>query len=193
MHKVRRELENMENRDLLIMDVGSYYDRDVEIISWSDKYKVLIGKYCSIGRNTCFFLHADHRKDWITTSSQLWGPVTPSIARMHMGMGHPTCEGNIIIKNDVWIGAKSTIMSGVTIHNGAVIGACSVVTKDVEPYSIVVGNPSRLIGYRFQESTIQKLLDIAWWDWPETKIQEEAKLMWSNNIFGFINKHYQNT
>lgn len=180
----------MENSNLLIMGIGSYYDREIEIISWSDTYKLIVGKYCSIGRNTTFFLHADHRVDWVTTSSQLWGPVTPPIANMHMVMGHPTSKGNIIIENDVWIGSKSTILSGVKIHNGAVVGAGSVVTKNVPPYSIVAGNPARVVKYRFSSDIVEKLLHIAWWNWAETKIQEEAKLLWSNNIDGFVNKHY---
>jgi virginiamycin A acetyltransferase len=151
-----------------------------------------VGKYCSIGRNSIFFLHADHRVDWVTTSSQLWGPVTPPIAKMHMhmGMGHPTSKGDIIVENDVWIGSKATILSGVTIHSGSVIGASSVVTKDVPPYSIVAGNPAKVVKYRFPHDIIKKLLHIAWWNWPETKINEEAKLLWSNNIEGFVNKHY---
>lgn len=183
----------MENEHLLVMGIGSYYDRQIEVISWSDAYKVIIGKYCSIGRDCSFFLHADHRHDWITTSSQLWGPVTSEIAEMHMNMGHPTCKGNIIIENDVWIGAKSSIMSGVKISNGAVVGATSTVTKDVPPYAIVAGNPARIVKYRFSKEIIDKLLDIAWWDWPQDtyKIKGEANLLWSSNIEGFINRHYK--
>ena len=183
----------MENEHLLSMGIGSYYDREIEIISWSDKYKVIVGKYCSIGRGSTFFLHADHRHDWITTSSQLWGPVTPEIAEMHMGMGHPTCKGDIMIENDVWIGAKSVIMSGVRICSGAVIAAGSVISKEVEPYSIVAGNPARIVKKRFTDDQIKKLLDIAWWDWPQdtNKIKQEAPLMWSTNIEAFINKHYK--
>ena len=136
-----------------------------------------------------FFLHANHRIDWITTSSQLWGPVSPTIADLHMKMGHPTCKGDIIIENDVWIGAKSTIMSGVRIGNGSVVGSCSVVTKDVPPFSIVVGNPAKIVKYRFEESQIEDLLQIAWWNWEESKIKEEAMLLWSQDINFFIKKH----
>lgn len=183
----------MENSHLLKMGIGSYYDREIEIISWSDAFFVQVGNYCSIGRGTCFFLHANHRPDWITTSSQLWGPVTPEIAQMHMEMGHPKCRGNIIVENDVWIGAKSTIMDGVTIHNGSVVGACSVVTKDVPPYAIVAGNPATIIRYRFSNDIIEKLLSIAWWNWPQdtNKIKSEAMLLWSSNIEAFVNRHYR--
>ena len=170
-------------------DKGTYFDRNVNIISWSDEYEIHVGKYCSIGRDCNFFLHANHRPDWITTSSQLWGPVTPEIASMHMDMGHPSCKGNIEIGNDVWIGANSTIMSGVKIGHGAIVAAGALVTKDVEPYSVVGGNSAKHLKYRFTEQQIKDLLDIAWWDWEENKIKEEAMILWSQDINFFIEKH----
>lgn len=179
----------MENLHLWHSDRGTYFDRNVNIISWSDQYHIHLGKYNSIGRDCNFFLHANHRADWITTSSQLWGPVTSEIADLHISMGHPTCKGDITIQNDVWIGAKSTIMSGVTIHNGAVVAAGSTVTKDVPPYAIVAGNPGKIVKYRFTESQIEDLLSISWWDWEENKIKEEAMLLWSGDIDRFIEKH----
>jgi hypothetical protein len=106
-----------------------------------------------------------------------------------MEMGHPTCKGDIKIGNDVWIGATSTIMSGVTIGDGAVIGAGSTITKDVPPFAIVAGNPGKIVKYRFTEEQIEKLLQIAWWDWGEDKIKENAMSMWSPNIDDFIKKH----
>jgi lipopolysaccharide transport system ATP-binding protein len=180
---------SIENIHLWHSDRGTYFDRNVNIISWSDRYNIHVGKYCSIGRDCNFFLHANHRSDWITTSSQLLGSVTDEIAQMHMEMGHPTCKGDIIIENDVWIGAKSNIMSGVKISNGAIIAANSVVTKDVEPYSVVGGNPAKHIKYRFTEKQIKDLLSIAWWDWNENKIKEESMTLWSQDINFFIKKH----
>lgn len=180
---------SIENIHLWHADKGTYFDRNVNIITWSDQYHVYLGKYNSIGRDCNFFLHANHRPDWITTSSQLWGPVDDNIANLHMEMGHPSCKGDIIIENDVWIGAKSTIMSGVKIHNGAVIGACSVVTKDVPPYAIVAGNPAKIVKYRFNEKQIKSLLKISWWDWTEDRIKTEALKLWSPNIDEFIDKH----
>lgn len=179
----------IENHHLWIADRGTYFDRNVNIISWSDDFKVILGKYNSIGRDCNFFLHANHRIDWVTTSSQLLGLVTPEIADMHFKMGHPTCKGDIVIENDVWIGAKSTIMSGVKIQNGAVVGAGSVVTKDVPPYAIVVGNPAKIVKYRFSEKIIDSMLKIAWWNWTEDRIKTEAMNLWSDNIQEFIYRH----
>lgn len=178
----------IENLHLWHADRGTYFDRNVNIISWSDQYHIHLGKYNSIGRDCNFFLHANHRADWISTSSQLWGPVTPEIANLHMSMGHPTCKGDIVIENDVWIGANSTIMSGITIHNGAIIAAGSTVTKDVPPYAIVAGNPGKVVKYRFNRKQIEDLLEISWWDWDENKIKESAMTIWSKDIDFFIEK-----
>jgi len=179
----------IENIHLWKADRGTYFDRNVNIISWSDKFSVFLGKYNSIGRDCNFFLHANHRPDWISTSSQLWGPVTDEISKMHMEIGHPSCKGDIIIENDVWIGAKATIMSGVKISNGAIIGATATVTKDVPPYAIVVGNPGKIVKFRFTDEQISSLLKISWWNWDEEKIKNEAMKIWSNGIDEFIDKH----
>jgi acetyltransferase-like isoleucine patch superfamily enzyme len=179
----------IENLHLWHSDRGTYFDRNVNIISWSDQYHIHLGKYNSIGRDCNFFLHANHRADWITTSSQLWGLVTPEVADLHISMGHPTCKGDITVQNDVWIGAKSSVMSGVTLHNGAIIAAGSTVTKNVPPYAIVAGNPGKIVKFRFAEDQIQDLLEIAWWNWEEVRIKEEAMTLWSDNIEDFIKKH----
>lgn len=179
----------IENIHLWRADRGTYFDRNVNIISWSDDFHIQLGKYNSIGRDCNFFLHANHRVDWVTTSSQLWGPVTHEIAKLHMEMGHPSCKGNIVVENDVWIGAKSTIMSGVKIQNGAIVGAGSTVTKDVPPFAIVVGNPAKVVKFRFSEKQVASLLKIAWWDWTEDRIKTEAMNMWSDKIDDFIDRH----
>jgi virginiamycin A acetyltransferase len=81
---------------------------------------------------------------------------------MFDGYGHPGTKGNVIIGNDVWIGSNVTIMSGVTIGDGAVIANNSHVVKNVEPYTLVGGNPAKLIKYRFSKEQIEKLLKIKW-------------------------------
>lgn len=79
-------------------------------------------------------------------------------------------KGDIVIGNDVWIGYEAVILAGVTIGDGAVIGARAVVTKDVPPYTIVGGVPARPIKKRFSDRTIADLLEIKWWDWPRERI-----------------------
>ena len=86
-------------------------------------------------------------------------------------------KGDTIIGNDVWIGYRAAIMPGVTIGDGAIIGAFSVVTRDVPPYSIVGGNPAQLLRNRFDDATTAELLNVAWWDWPIEKITQYTSLL----------------
>jgi len=98
-----------------------------------------------------------------------------------------TTKGDVIIGNDVWVASYTTIMSGVTIGDGAVIANNSHVVKNVEPYSLVGGNPAKFIKYRFTEEQIKKLLEIKWWDWTDEKINAFAPLLVDSNIDKFIN------
>lgn len=92
-----------------------------------------------------------------------WEKATPKLDDLPL-------KGDTIIGNDVWIGENVTILPGVHIGDGAIIGANSVVAKDIEPYSIAVGNPCRVVKKRFDDETIEKLLELKWWDWGEEKI-----------------------
>lgn len=91
-----------------------------------------------------------------------------------------------VIGNDVWIGRNAIIMGGVTIGDGAIVGAGAVVTKDVPPYAIVAGVPAKIIKYRFSKEVIEGLLQIKWWDWSEDLIQERKQLF--NDIEGFVTR-----
>ena len=89
---------------------------------------------------------------------------------------------DIVIGNDVWIGYEAVILAGVTIGDGAIIGARAVVTKDVEPYTIVGGVPAAPIRKRFSKDTISNLLKIKWWDWPKEKIAKNINAIQSGEI-----------
>lgn len=91
-------------------------------------------------------------------------------------------RGHIIIGNDVWIGYEAIVLSGVTIGDGAIIGARVVVTKDVPPYTIVGGVPGKAIKKRFNETTIKKLLRLKWWDWSDEMIAQNIQAIKSGNI-----------
>jgi len=142
-----------------------------------------IGKYCSISSDVAIFLGSEHRTDWISTYPfpTLWEDAR-SIP------GHPSSKGDVVIGSDVWIGYNVTILSGVTIEDGAAIGTGSVVSRDVPAYAIAAGNPAQIIRYRFTEETIQKLLQIRWWDWPDEKVKENIDLICSDSIDVFIKK-----
>lgn len=85
--------------------------------------------------------------------------------------------GDTVVGNDVWIGREATVLPGVTIGDGAVIGAHSVVTRDVEPYAVVAGNPARQIRTRFGDADVRLLLELRWWNWPVDRITEYAALI----------------
>lgn len=95
-------------------------------------------------------------------------------------------KGDIIIGNDVWIGYEAVIMSGVTIGDGAIIGARSVVTKDIPPYTIVGGVPARQIRRRFSEETIAALLELKWWNWPREKIARKIEAIKNGDMKALV-------
>lgn len=89
-------------------------------------------------------------------------------------------KGNVIIGNDVWIGFGATVLSGVTIGDGAVIGARSLVTKNVPPYTVVGGVPAKVICKRFNDEIIDQLLKTKWWNWSDETIQKNIDLFSKN-------------
>jgi virginiamycin A acetyltransferase len=91
-------------------------------------------------------------------------------------------KGDLVIGNDVWIGYNSTLMAGITVGDGAIIAANSTVTKDIEPYSIIGGNPAKLIRKRFDDDTIAKLLELKWWDWDIKKITANVNNLTGNDV-----------
>lgn len=164
--------------------VGKYTYGNPNVIWESSGAKLNIGNFCSIAGNVNIYLGGNHRTDWITTYP--FGHINKQIFNTFSGIGHPATKGDVNIGNDVWIGNNVTIMSGIKIGDGAVIAANSHVVKDVEPYSIVGGNPAKHIKYRFNEEQIQKLLHIKWWFWDDNKINEYLPLLCNQDIDKFI-------
>lgn len=170
------------------MSIGkhTYKIENLQIYYYDSGAKLYIGNFCSIASDIKIFLGGNHRHDWVTTYP--FGHIHQDIFNNFNGEGHPRTKGDIIIGNDVWIGQTTTIMSGIKIGDGAVIANNSHIVKDVEPYSIVGGNPAKLIRYRFTTEQIDKLLRIKWWDWEDEKINKFTPLLCNNNIDDFINK-----
>jgi Acetyltransferase (isoleucine patch superfamily) len=139
--------------------------------------KLIIGKFCSIASQTKFIMgSANHRISSVTTYpfnvfGGAWQENTPD------HLSQLPFKGDIIIGNDVWIGRECIIMPGAKIGDGAIIGAYSVVTKDVPPYSVVGGNPARIIKKRFNDELIDILLKIKWWDFDDEKLVEFLPLL----------------
>jgi virginiamycin A acetyltransferase len=148
----------------LIKDESSYIIEPFHILSYDSRKingelpLIKIGKKCSIARN-CTFTLSNHITDLFTTS-----PTSRHMFSHKRGNSASYSKGDIIIKNDVWIGANCTLLDGITIENGAIIGAGSVVVKNVPPYAIVGGNPAKIIKYRFSNDIINEIEDSCIWN-----------------------------
>ncbi len=144
--------------------------------------RLVIGKFCSIACGARFlFNSANHTMGSLSTYPfplffEEWGLDRTDVAQAWDN------KGDIVIGNDVWIGYEAVIMAGVTIGDGAVIGARAVVTKDVPPYTIVGGVPARPIRLRFLQETVDALLELAWWDWPKEQIAANLRWIQSGRI-----------
>ncbi|WOB44871.1 CatB-related O-acetyltransferase [Thermoleptolyngbya oregonensis NK1-22] len=129
--------------------------------------RLIIGKFCSIASDVKFIMNGgNHRTDWFTNYPF---PVFGNGWEHAMPDSWPN-KGDTIIGNDVWIGYGAMLMPGVQVGDGAIIATGAVVTRNVEPYAIVGGNPAALIRKRFDDAVIQELLQICWWDWDIQKI-----------------------
>lgn len=168
----------IKNPDIIAGDF-TYYDdpENVENFNKNVLYhfdfigdKLIIGKFCQIATAIKFIMNgANHDISGFSTF--------PFRAFGHEWQNVPLNaenKGDTLIGNDVWIGYGVTIMPGIHIGDGAILASHSVITKNVEPYSIVGGNPAKLIRKRFDDETIAKLVNLKWWDWPLEKITKHA-------------------
>jgi acetyltransferase-like isoleucine patch superfamily enzyme len=172
---------------LIKFGAGSY-GRPV-VHYWDLNTTVTIGRYCSIAKGVEFLLGGEHGAHYTSTF-----PFTEFLHRTNLKIKdsilssslseesvteHPLTKGDIIVGNDVWIGQNALILSGVNIGNGAIVGAGAVVASDVPDYAIVVGNPAKVIRFRFNEKEIERLNEIQWWNWPESEIWEHNRVLMS--------------
>lgn len=159
-------------------DCARYLLRDRD-----DVDRLVIGSFCSIGTGAAFMMAGNqgHRNDWVTTFPIFYMSEEPAFAEARDGY---VPAGDTVVGNDVWIGAEAIIMPGVRIGDGAMIGSRAVVTKDVEPYTIVGGNPARPIRRRFSDEQIAMLLEMHWWDWPLEAIRDAMEYLCSGDVAG---------
>lgn len=143
--------------------------------------KLIIGKFCQIASGVMIIMNgANHRMSSVTTypfniMGNGWEKVTPKLKDLPF-------KGDTVIGNDVWIGKNVTILPGVHIGDGAIIGANSVVTKDIPAYHIAGGNPCKIIRKRFEDELINYLEEIKWWDWDEKKIFDNLEILCSSDL-----------
>jgi virginiamycin A acetyltransferase len=174
-------LKNFITRPNIEVGDYSYYDdpKGVEQFERNVLYhfdfvgdRLVIGRFCSIAAETRFIMNGgNHATDWFTTYpfpvfGNGWEAAAPE--------AWPN-RGNTVVGHDVWIGYGATIMPGIQIGDGAIIATKSVVTRDVEPFAIVGGNPTDVIRYRFEEGTRRALSEIAWWNWSAEKISRNVQ------------------
>ena len=148
--------------------------------------KLIIGKFCQIAAGVEFVMNgANHQMNAVSTfpfyTLEGWNMKPPAASDMPF-------KGDTVIGNDVWIGQNATILPGVHIGDGAIIGANSVVASDVEPYSIVVGNPVKLIRYRFDGELTSLLLKFKWWDKPVEEINALIPILTNSDLEFVKNK-----
>lgn len=143
--------------------------------------RLIIGKFCAIARGVKFIMNgANHKLGGISTYpfqifGNGWEKVMPTLADLPY-------KGDTVIGNDVWIGFDAVIMPGVKIGDGAIVGGKAVVTRDVPPYAVVAGNPARVVKMRFDPATIERLLEIAWWNWSPEKITRHLDAIRGNDL-----------
>lgn len=184
----------MNNRPFPAVTLGAgSYIASAEYGNVTYRNHVLIGKFCALAHELNFNIGWNHNYRNVT----IYPFDAPQFEQLRVYTGENPLplwkkkalqHRQIIIGNDVWIGAGATLMGGVRIGNGAVIGANSVVAKNIPPYAIAVGNPARVIKYRFEPEIIEKLQQIKWWNWNVEKIRRNVSLM--ENVEKFVEKHY---
>lgn len=182
-------LKNIIKNPNIIVGDYTYYDdfENVHNFEKNVKYhfdfvgdKLIIGKFCMIASDVTFIMNgANHLSQSI--SSYPFAIFGNGWENAMENKSYPT-KGDTIIGNDVWIGHNVTIMPGVTIGDGAIIATNAMVTKDVEPYTIVGGNPAKPIKKRFSDIEIKQLLELQWWHWDIEKITRNVKALTENNL-----------
>lgn len=138
--------------------------------------RLIIGRYCAIARGATFVMNgANHRMSGFSTYpfnifGNGWERSTPLPQELPY-------KGDTVVGNDVWIGYEAMLMPGVRVGDGAIVAARSVVSADVPAYAIVAGNPARVVRMRYDETQVQRLLRIAWWDWDADKVSRNLELI----------------
>ncbi|WP_310618728.1 CatB-related O-acetyltransferase [Flexibacterium corallicola] len=149
--------------------------------------RLVIGRFCAIATGTTFQMNGgNHLLDGFSTYPfAIFGNGWED--GFHITNYEKANRGDTIVGNDVWFGRDAHIMPGVTISDGAIIGAKAVVTKDVPAYAVVAGNPARVVKYRFDEDTIETLLQIAWWNWDQDKLSRNINAIRGSDLDKLLN------
>ena len=170
--------------DNIFMGVGSYASHP-KLHRYNDlSCKVIIGNFCSLAEDIEFIPGGRHQIDRVTTF-----PIRRVLGLSGFEQDDCKSPNDVLVGNDVWICRGVKIIGDITIGDGAVLAAYSVVNKDVPPYAIVAGNPAVVKKFRFSQDIIESLINIAWWNWPIEQVIERVDDLMSADIEKFINKY----
>lgn len=164
---------------MITLGEHSYIARTANPIQEFHDPVVETGKFCSIAGGVKFMGAAEHA----SATHKKCVANFPFYEEWQLDYPRGEMRGPIKLGNDVWLGENAFIMDGVFIGDGAIIGANTMVAKDVPPYAVVVGNPGKIVHYRFEPEIIEKLLKIKWWDWDREKIEEALPDFQDINLF----------
>lgn len=183
-------IKNVITRPTIMVGEYTYYDDPVDSEGFEKHVthhydfngdRLIIGKFCAIGKGVEFIMNgANHRMCSVTTypfniMGGGWEKSTPALEDLPL-------KGDTVVGNDVWFGQNVTVLPGIHIGDGVIIAANSVVAKDVPPYCVAGGNPSRVIRQRFNEDLTAYLLELKWWDWPADKIFRNLDALCSGDL-----------
>jgi acetyltransferase-like isoleucine patch superfamily enzyme len=148
----------------------TYHGNDLQLKHWVIGEKIVIGSFCSIAHRVTIHVGGGHGAELVSTY-----PFDYFLLRRPKPHRTYRTTPPTVIGNDVWIGAGATVLSGIHVGDGAIIGSCAVVASDVPPYAVVAGNPARTIRFRFRDEIIAALLRIEWWNWPIEVIHQRVE------------------
>ncbi|WP_312943118.1 Vat family streptogramin A O-acetyltransferase [Oscillibacter sp.] len=183
-------IKNVVTRPSILVGEYTYYDDNTGPEQFESHVthhyeflgdRLIIGKFCAIAKGIEFVMNgANHRMCSVTTypfniMGGGWEKATPALEDLPL-------KGDTVVGNDVWIGQNVTVMPGVHIEDGAIIAANSVVTRDVPPYTVVGGNPCKILRKRFDDELIGYLLHLEWWNWEPKKIFDNLEALCSGNL-----------
>lgn len=154
---------------------GCHLGRGTYVTDFSKLFQLTTGKYCSIGSGVSTAIGRHPSSENIATTPSIFSINSPNNLRFSDIQEYEEQTGPVTLGNDVWVGAGAILIGGITVGDGAIIGAGSVVTKDCEPYGVYAGCPARLIKRRFDDETIEKLLELKWWDKDDKWLRENAE------------------
>jgi virginiamycin A acetyltransferase len=176
--------------DLLEVGEYTYYDASEDTGSFEEERmlyaygpeRLVIGRYCSIAAGTRFSLDGNHVSSGPSAYPFSIFPGAWRDRTMDTFLANYPGRGDTVVGNDVWFGRDATVLPGVTIGDGAIIGAGAVVSRDVAPYTVVAGNPARVVRHRRTPEDAERLIRAAWWDWPVEAVTEHAAVLMGGTV-----------